>query len=165
MEIAKAVSMPKLKVMKYFVVKLMMVLFTLVVVSFTGLKRERLGVNKSIVTYVIELEGRNEIPPVKTDARGVAIIRVTADMQLHTRVIVHRLNMTDGQLVAATIHTGAAGANGPVLAVIAGNGSDFDKNVAQPLTAAQYESLLNDAVYVNVMTSARPSGLIRGQVR
>lgn len=148
--------------MKTIVARGLVVIIAFVFTSFNELKT---GADLNNTAFIIELEGRYEIPPVKTDARGVALIRVTSDMQLHTRIMVHRLNQNDGQLISAYIHSGAAGANGPALVVIAATPADFDKNVAQPLTNAQYESLLNDPIYVNVVTSTRPAGLIRGQVR
>ncbi len=154
--------------MKYFVVKALLVLMALVTVSYTGIKRDGIflsGENKT-VAFIIELEGTSNVPPVTTDARGLALIRVTPEMQLHSRVMVHRLDESkDGRLTGAQIHTGAAGVNGPVLIKLAASPSDFDKDVVQQLTEAQYDALLNQAVYINVLTTLRPPGMLRGQLR
>ena len=153
--------------MKYFVVKFLLLLLVFTVVSFTGIKRNTVPVSgKDILTYIIVLEGNNEVPPVNTDARGTAVIRVTGDRQLQSRVMMHRLEGNkDRSLTAAYLHAGAAGTNGPVIVMLAGQPSDFEKNMAQQLTVAQYEALLNDAVYINVVSSLRPAGLVRGQMR
>ncbi len=154
--------------MKYFVVKLLLVLLTIVVVSYTGIKREvaNPGNSKDILSYIITLEGTNEVPPVSTEARGMAVIRVTADKQLQSRVMMHRLESNrDGALIAAYLHSGAAGSNGPVIVMLAAQPGDFEKNMAQGLTTAQYEALLNEPIYINVVSTLRPSGLVRGQVR
>jgi hypothetical protein len=154
--------------MKYFVIRCLLVLLAIVVISFTGIKpeREEIGMQKDILSYIIQLEGTNEVPPVTTEARGMAVIRVTGDKQLQSRVMMHRLEGNkDGALIAAYLHSGAAGTNGPVIVMLAAQPSDFEKNMAQALTTAQYESLLNDPIYINVVSTLRPSGLVRGQVR
>ena len=154
--------------MKYFVVKFLLALLTIVVVAFTGIKREEpeSGKPKDILSYIIQLEGTNEVPPVSTEARGMAVIRVTADKQLQSRVMMHRLeNNKDGALIAAYLHSGAAGTNGPVIVMLVTQPGDFEKNMAQALTTAQYEALLNEPIYINVVSTLRPSGLVRGQVR
>ncbi|HEX7847582.1 MAG TPA: CHRD domain-containing protein [Chitinophagaceae bacterium] len=150
--------------MKQLFLKFSIIVAVIMAFGFTG--KNTINSNKIIACYIIELDGSNEVPQVNTGARGIAIIRVTAERQLLTKVVAHRLDASkDGALTAAYIHAGAAGSNGPVLVTMAAGSGDFDQDMAQWLTANQYQALLNDPIYVNVYSTANPSGLIRGQMR
>jgi CHRD domain len=74
----------------------------------------------------------------------------------------------------AHIHTGAAGVAGPILInttvnpgeVTLSNGAGSFTRVAQPVTAAQMQSFLDNPAgfYFNVHTAANPGGVMRGQL-
>jgi len=112
----------------------------------------------------VALSGANEVPSVTTTATGMALLRITADNKLYSRVTVTNLESTDA-LNAAHIHTGAAGANGGVILGICGSAADFGVTKIYSPTTAILNSIKNDAVYVNVHSANRPSGVIRGQIR
>ena len=94
----------------------------------------------------------------------MALIRITADNKLYSRVTVSNLESTDA-LSAAHIHTGAAGTNGGVILGLCSSAADFGVTKIFSPTTAVLNSVKNDAVYVNVHSTNRPSGVIRGQIR
>jgi hypothetical protein len=113
----------------------------------------------------VALSGSNEVPPVTTTATGVAILRLTQDKVLYSRVTVNNLESND-VLTAAHVHPGATGTNGPPLIFLASSLADFGVvKVSSPLPDAQYNQLLNDPMYVNAHSSLHAAGLIRGQIR
>jgi hypothetical protein len=113
----------------------------------------------------VALSGSNEVPPVTTTASGVAILRLTHDKVLYSRVTVTNLESND-TLTAAHIHPGAAGTNGPPIIFLASNLADFGVlKISSPLPDAQYNQLLNDPMYVNAHSRRHGPGLIRGQIR
>ena len=62
-------------------------------------------------TFRAVLSGGDEVPPRDTGARGVAIFRLSADgSELGFRLVVANIE----NVVAAHIHCGVAGVNGPV---------------------------------------------------
>jgi CHRD domain len=62
-------------------------------------------------TFRAVLSGGDEVPPRDTGARGVAIFRLSADgSELGFRLVVANIE----NVVAAHIHCGAVGVNGPV---------------------------------------------------
>lgn len=112
----------------------------------------------------VALSGANEVPAVSTTATGIALVRITADNKLYSRVTVSNLETTDA-LSAAHIHTGAAGTNGGVILGLCSSAADFGISKMFSPTTAVLNSVKNDAVYVNVHSTSRPSGVIRGQIR
>ncbi len=112
----------------------------------------------------VALSGANEVPSVTTTATGMALLRITSDNKLYSRVTVTNLESTDA-LSAAHIHSGAAGANGGVLIGICDNAADFGMSKVFSPSTAILNSIKNDALYVNVHSTMRPSGVIRGQIR
>ena len=129
----------------------------------SGLVRGQL--NKTIdVASFVSLTGASEVPAVTTTATGTALIRVTSDKTLYTKVIITSLETTD-MIMAAHIHTGATGVNGGILVGICAATSDFGLNKIFTLTDAQYNSLKTDALYVNAHSVVRTGGVVRGQIR
>lgn len=123
------------------------------------------------------LAGRNEVPPVDTLAQGQAILHFSDDASsLSYKLIV--ANIKD--VVAAHIHCGEAGVNGPVgvtlhVGLVEGR---FDGVLAEATVMAPDDgnacgwtdlgdvraAIQSGAAYVNVHTLANPPGEIRGQV-
>ena|SRR5688500_11017372 len=156
--------------MKQLILKLILLALVPAFVSFTTFKesqsQEYINGSPVIWVEVVHLSGDNEVPPVNTDAKGIATLRVTQDMMLHSKVIVQKVDpVDDGMLTASHIHIGAAGVNGGVLLFLAHDPGEFGVNMVQQLTTAQYNAILNDALYVNVHSTVYPAGLIRGQIR
>ncbi|MEP7258958.1 MAG: CHRD domain-containing protein [Flavitalea sp.] len=128
-----------------------------------GLIRGQL--NKTIdFALDVALTGDAEKDPVTTTATGTALIRMTSDKTLYSKLSVANLE-SDDALTAGHIHTGATGVNGPVLIGLAGSVTDFGIGRTATLTDEQYLTIKNDAVYVNAHSVNHPGGIIRGQIR
>lgn len=139
-------------------------------------------------TFRAVLSGGDEVPPRDTGARGVAIFRLSADgSELGFRLVVANIE----NVVAAHIHCGVAGVNGPVGVTLFGGapaGGRIDGELAAgSLTAPDLgnacgwtdledvvTAVESGAAYVNVHTNDGvapantgpgdfPGGEIRGQ--
>lgn len=128
-----------------------------------GLVRGQLDQTLDFVMDV-PLSGANEVPAVTTTATGLAMLRVTADKKLYYRINVNNLEAGDA-LTAAHIHTGATGVNGGVLVALAGGPADLNITKSITLTDAAFTAVKTGQVYVNVHSTNRPGGIIRGQIR
>ena len=106
----------------------------------------------------------NEVPAVNTTATGMALLRITADNKLYSKVTVTNVEAGDA-LTAGHIHTGAAGTNGGVLIGICESAADFGVTKIFTPTTAILTAIKTDALYVNVHSTNRPSGIVRGQIR
>lgn len=112
----------------------------------------------------VALSGANEVPAVTTTATGIALLRVTTDNKLYSKVTVSNLESSDA-LTASHIHSGAVGSNGGVLIGLCSSAADFGITKINTPTAAILNSIKADALYVNVHSTAKTSGVIRGQIR
>jgi hypothetical protein len=115
------------------------------------------GTNSTQVT----LSGAQEVPPVTTAATGFGTITVGADKSVSGSVT------TSGVVgVAAHIHDGAPGKNGPVIVPMT-KSSDNTWTIAPgaKFTDAQYEAFKGGNTYVNVHSAANKGGEIRGQLK
>jgi len=119
-----------------------------------------------------------QTPPVQSAARGTAVLRLERDgSRIHVEIVADRID----KVVAAHLHLGAAGENGPVIATIYnGSGSPtglvkgvlacrtITNNDISGLSANTLEELVNQIeqgnIYVNVHSSDFPLGEIRGQL-
>ena len=108
----------------------------------------------------VTLTGAEEVPPVASDARATGTIMVADNMSVSGNVTT--LGVAG---VAAHIHVGGRGENGPVaigLVKIAENiwavpsGAKF--------TAEQYAAFNSGRTYVNVHSAANKGGEIRAQL-
>jgi len=133
------------------------------------------------VTFHIDLTGSQQVGPVTTDAFGLATVRLIDNgTAISFRVIVcDIINVT-----ASHIHVGAAGTNGPViipfihgvlfsspngcqtLAEGTRTAADLNTQASPSITSWNdfVKALLAGSTYVNVHTTANPSGEIRGQL-
>jgi hypothetical protein len=112
----------------------------------------------------VALSGGNEVPAVNTTATGVALLRLTADNKLYSKITVSNLETNDA-LTMAHIHKGAAGANGGVLIGLCSSAADFNVTKVNSPTSDVINSIKADALYVNVHSTSKTSGIIRGQIR
>lgn len=141
-------------------------------------------------SFVAPLRGKEEVPPVKTRARGMAFFQLNGEeTELEFRLIVANIR----NLIAAHIHLGASGTNGPVVAFLFGpvapgggriqgviaEGTLVAGDVVGPIAgdfSALIAALRDGTAYVNVHTDDGvapvntgpgdfPGGEIRGQVR
>jgi hypothetical protein len=109
----------------------------------------------------VTLSGAQEVPPVTTNATGTGTIVIKADKSVSGSVT------TSGVAgIAAHIHVGAVGKNGPVIVPMTKT-SDNEWTI-QPgakLTDEQYASFKAGDLYVNVHSAANKGGEIRGQLK
>lgn len=109
------------------------------------------------------LSGDDEVPPVDTDASGVARFTLSGDT-LSFEVAVWAID----NITAAHIHLGAPGSNGGVVFPLYMGAGTFDPDNPVSgdltLTPENVADLLAGDYYVNVHTTEFPGGEIRGQV-
>lgn len=110
----------------------------------------------------VTLSGANEVPPVSTSASGSGTITVKDNKSVSGSI------KTSGVAgVAAHIHLGQVGQNGPVLVplVKGSDGSTWSVPAGATLTDAQYDAYKAGNLYVNVHSAANKGGEIRGQLK
>jgi len=109
----------------------------------------------------VALSGSQEVPPVKTSATGSATVMIKSD-----RSVSGSITTTGIDAIAAHIHEGEAGKNGPVIVPFA-KASDGTWSIAPgaKLSETQYASYLAGNLYVNVHSAANKAGEIRGQIK
>ena len=129
----------------------------------SGLVRGQLNTGLEMVSDVA-LNSANEVPAGTSAARGIALLRLTTNKQLYYRITVTGLEAADA-LTAAHIHRGATGANGGIVLGLYSGAAEFGTVKVISVNDAQIASLKADALYVNVHSTSRPSGVIRGQIR
>lgn len=114
--------------------------------------------------FTAYLEGRQEVPPVTTSARGYARIRVNPDTLEYTYRIVY--NNLSSAWTGTHIHAPAAiGATaGVVVNFPGGSGTSGVLTGGGTLTAAQLAQLRAHQGYINVHSTNFPNGEIRGQI-
>jgi hypothetical protein len=108
----------------------------------------------------VSLNGAEEVPPVTTDARATGTLMVADNLSVSGNVTTSGL-----AAVAAHIHVGARGENGPVAIGLV---KTADNTWAVPsgakFTPDQYAAFLAGRTYVNVHTAANKGGEIRAQL-
>ena len=109
----------------------------------------------------VTLGGAQEVPPVSTSASGSGTITIGMDKSVSGSVT------TSGVAgVAAHIHEGPSGKNGPVIVPMAKTADNvWSIPAGARLTDAQYESYKAGNLYVNVHSAANKGGEIRGQLQ
>jgi hypothetical protein len=109
----------------------------------------------------LSLSGANEVPPVTTAATGSGTITIGAD-----RTVRGSISVTGMTPTAAHIHTGPAGANGPVIIPLTRGGeTTFNVPADAKLSDAQWADFQAGKLYVNVHSAAHPNGEIRAQLK
>ena len=128
-------------------------------------------------TVTVGLSGEQEVPPVDTDASGETTLTLTRDPpELDYRLTVSNIE----NVVAAHIHIGNEGENGPVVAPlfsddsgvsedgVLATGTITEDDLVGPLEGKSFSelrSMVEKGAYVNVHTKEHPKGEIRGQIR
>ena len=125
--------------------------------------------------FAAPMSGEAEVPSVDTQATGVATFKL-GEEGLAFKVNVANID----NVIAAHIHCGAAGVNGPVgVTLFSGGPETVNGTLAEGLItapdlgnacgwtdlAAVVAALESGDTYVNVHTTAHPGGEIRGQVK
>jgi len=121
--------------------------------------------DREVKIYGATLTGEQQVPPTGSVATGVARLQLLNDgsirWSLHTRGLEN--------VVAAHIHAGAPGLNGPpVITLFSGDPTSdlhLEGAITDPSQAAVVLQLIqNNTAYVNVHTTAFQNGEIRGQL-
>jgi hypothetical protein len=109
--------------------------------------------------FVFHLSGDQEVPPVVTNERGGCMGRFDAAASEFALVCTHDIPLP----TLMRIHRGAPGVNGPVIFDL---GEPTSPVIAawSGITPGDVADLLAGNFYVNIHTSARPAGAIRGQI-
>ncbi len=122
----------------------------------------------NLLAFRALLAGANEVPPVATEAMGLATFVLDTD----TNRLTYAVQVTDiNAITGAHLHQAPAGANGPVVAFLF-DGTPPDFEPASPIVGEiDLDPALAAAIeadpagfYVNVHTAANPAGEVRGQM-
>lgn len=140
--------------------------------------------------FVTKLDGKSEVPPVRTKAYGFAEYHY--DGAKGRIAFAHLLSLPTRRITAAHLHLGAEGENGPVIATLYEGTAHGDTlgwprgkerllyasrlvgelvsgDLEGPLQGRPIDVLVTAIeagdVYVNVHTRAHPDGKVRGQLR
>ena len=109
----------------------------------------------------VKLSGDQEVPPVKTSATGNGTITVNDDKTVSGSMTTAGVNG-----VAAHIHNGVPGKNGPVAVPLTKDGDNkWTVGPGAKLTDAQFADFKAGNLYVNVHSAAHKDGEIRGQLK
>ena len=109
----------------------------------------------------VKLTGAEEVPPVSSAATGAGTIKVNDDMTVSGSVTTKGI-----EGVAAHIHSGAVGKNGPpVIPLEQTSPGVWSVPAGSKLTADQYKTFKAGELYVNVHSAAHKDGEIRGQLK
>lgn len=108
----------------------------------------------------VKLAGSNEVPPVDVPGSGSGYVAVTKE-----GAVTGKITTTDVAGIAAHIHMGAAGKNGPIIIPL----KKEDANTwvvpeGAKLTDAQMEAYKKGDLYVNVHTARHRGGEVRAQI-
>jgi hypothetical protein len=109
----------------------------------------------------VSLSGAEQVPPVSTSASGQGSITVNEDHSVSGSVTVAGLAP-----VAAHIHVGARGANGPVaIPLVKSSDTVWMIPAGAKFNDEQYKAFLAGNTYLNFHTPAHKGGEIRGQLQ
>ena len=109
----------------------------------------------------VVLSGSQEVPPVTTSASGSGTITVGPD-----KSVTGSITTTGVTAIAAHIHDGAPGRNGPVIIPLVKTSENvWSVPAGAKLTGAQHENYRAGNLYVNVHSAANKGGEIRGQLK
>jgi hypothetical protein len=111
--------------------------------------------------HQLRLTGAEEVPPVTTSATATGQLKVNSD-----RTVSGSFNVQGGSMIAAHIHEGAAGQNGPVIIPLQKK-SDAEWVVPEgaKLTESQFEAYKAGRLYVNFHSPTNKGGEIRAQIK
>ena len=112
------------------------------------------------VLFIFDLSGAQEVPPVPTTERGGCMGQFDAASNSFSIVCTH--NVADATVMH--IHQGAPGVNGPILFDLGDPQSPVEATWTG-MSPSDVASLFAGNLYVNIHTSGRPTGAIRGQIR
>jgi hypothetical protein len=126
-----------------------------------GAIRAQLAGSKPVVGTILHLQLNGTYEP---NATGSAVLRIRKDVG----AVCYRLHAANVTLptIAAHIHKGVAGVNGPVVVPFTAPGANGTSSGCTTSTAAIVDDILANRAgyYVNVHTKEHPGGAIRAQL-
>ncbi len=130
-----------------------------------GLLALPLAASAQTETYTSTLSGANEVPtPNASTATGSATVTVTTATRAFT--VSGSYTGLTGTISGSHIHTGVAGANGPVIVGLTNTGgSTGTLSASGTFSEAQFSALKANGLYVNVHSTSFGGGEIRDQLR
>lgn len=115
------------------------------------------------VPITVDLSGFQEVPPVATQAGGIA--NITLDPATGAVNGIVTFAGLSGPATAAHIHQSAVGTNGPIIVSLTPPFAEAGTiPVSSILTLDQLSAAVADQLYINIHTAANPGGEIRGQI-
>ena len=109
----------------------------------------------------LKLTGDQEVPPNTSTSVGTGTITVAADGSVSGSVAAPGMAG-----MAAHIHVGAAGVNGPVIIPLTGSAGDtWTVPPGAKLTPEQMEAYKAGNLYVNIHTAEHKGGELRAQLK
>jgi hypothetical protein len=117
-----------------------------------------------LYTFNNPINGAQEVPSVVTSGSGTVSGTFDSVTRLFTLNVT--VNNLIGNVTDAHVHKGVAGVSGGVVFGLGGTRGSKSYTLAHQstITAAQAADLLANAWYVNVHTSFRTGGEVRGQI-
>lgn len=163
--------------------RLFLVFVIVALLAMAGLANNVYAGEGNSMNFTASLKGREEVPPVDTNAQGQAIFHVSKDGDsISYKLIAANIE----NVLMAHIHVAPPGVNGPVVVwlypeapppqLIPGRfdgvlatGTFTAADLVGPLAGASLDDLITEIqagnTYVNVHTSQYPGGEIRGQIK
>ena len=108
----------------------------------------------------VKLSGASEVPPVTSPGSGTGKFMVGDD-----GAVSGSITTTGIPGMAAHIHIGAAGTNGPVIIPLTKDGDTYKVPAGAKLNADQMKAFKAGELYVNVHTPTNKGGEIRAQLK
>jgi hypothetical protein len=110
----------------------------------------------------VTLSGAEEVPPVTSPGSGSGTITVNDDKSVSGSV-----KTTGVAILAAHIHIGERGKNGPIIIPLTkgSDGNTWSVPAGAKLTDAQYEAYKAGNLYVNAHSAANKGGEVRAQLK
>ncbi|MCL6507704.1 MAG: CHRD domain-containing protein, partial [Bryobacteraceae bacterium] len=106
------------------------------------------------------LSGREQTPPVMTDASGMVVAALRQDGK---RLRLWAVFQGVAEVTGAHLHRGSRGSSGPIVADLSGmvQGSVL---IADIDASSFADALVRGEIYLNIHTASNPNGELRGQL-
>jgi hypothetical protein len=137
-----------------------MTLIKTAVCAFAALSLAACGMMPGSKSSSLSLSGAEEVPPVTTSGSGTGSIRVASDGSVSGSVTTRGV-----QGMAAHIHQGARGQNGPVVIPLRKSGDTYSVPAGAKLNDAQMAAYKAGNLYVNVHSPQHKGGEVRAQLQ
>jgi hypothetical protein len=139
-----------------------------VILSNIVMVQQSVYAQQSSQTFTAKLSGKDEVPPVNTQATGTAQFQLSSDgKEINYDLTTTHLN----GFMMAHIHQGKSGENGPPITtpLQMGKGKITSSDLQGSLAGKQISDLVDlmkngGGAYVNVHTNQNQNGEIRGQI-